>query len=310
MISMSLGNDMMSVAPTVCAILGLRPPRSSETEPLLEVVESMGPSGRLAVVVIDALGVSTWTNAKAETPFLNALANRRLLRLRSVMPTVTPVNFATMLTGASPGIHTIRDRTEPLGLETIFDVLRENGGISATAARAKSSLGILISPHADEPGIAESNTDDEVKDIALEMMGRGVALLWVQLLGHGGGALDVGEEDGDHATFLAHLAPRGQQLLGELRWRQALDGFVKPFDLAQGKRRDDRLLPHLNRRCTDLCATNVAKHRPRGQLPPAFGANQRQRRATLQTELGDFTVFGIAFRTLHLSLPITKLIVP
>jgi predicted AlkP superfamily pyrophosphatase or phosphodiesterase len=192
--SMSLGKDMRSVAPTVCAILGLRPPRFSEAEPLLEVVESMGPSGRLAVVVIDALGVSTWTNARAETPFLNELANRRLLRLRSVMPTVTPVNFATMLTGASPGIHTIRDRTEPLGLETIFDVLREKGGISATAARAKSSLGILISPHADEPGIAESNTDDEVKDIALEMLGRGVDLLWVQLLdvddaGHAHGPL-------------------------------------------------------------------------------------------------------------------------
>ena len=130
MISMSLGKDMRSVAPTVCAILGLRPPRSSEAEPLLEVVESMGPSGRLAVVVIAALGVSTWTNAKAETPYLNALATRRLLRLRSVMPTVTPVNFATMLTGARPSIHTIRDRTEPLGLETIFDVLREKGGAS------------------------------------------------------------------------------------------------------------------------------------------------------------------------------------
>ena len=179
---MSLGKDMRSVAPTVCVILGLRPPRSCEAEPLLEVVESMGSSGRLAVVVIDALGVSTWTKARTETPSLNALANRRLLHLRSVMPTVTPVNFATMLTGASPGTHTIRDRAEELKHETIFDVLREKGGISATAARAKSSLGILIGPHADEPGIAESNTDDEVTRIALEALGRGVNLLWVQLL--------------------------------------------------------------------------------------------------------------------------------
>jgi predicted AlkP superfamily pyrophosphatase or phosphodiesterase len=179
---MSLGKDMRSVAPTVCAILGLRPPRSSETEPLLEVVESMGPSGRLAVVVIDALGVSTWINARIETPALNTLANRRLLHLRSVMPTITPVNFATMLTGASAGAHTIRDRSEELKHETIFDALREKGGSSATAARALSSLGILISPHADEPGIAESNTDEEVTRIALEALGRGVDLVWVQLL--------------------------------------------------------------------------------------------------------------------------------
>ena len=180
--SMSLGKDMRSLAPTVCAILGLRAPRSCEAEPLLEVVESMGPSDRLAVVVIDALGVSTWINARIETPALNALANRRLLHLRSVMPTITPVNFATMLTGASSDTHTIRDRSEELKHETIFDTLREKGGSSATAARALSSLGILVSPHADDPGIAESTTDEEVTRIALEALGRGVVLLWVQLL--------------------------------------------------------------------------------------------------------------------------------
>lgn len=179
---MSLGKDMRSVAPTVCAILGLRPPRSSEAPPLLEVVESIGLSGRLAVVVIDALGVSTWLNARTDTPALNALANRRLLHIRSVMPPITPVNFATMLTGASPAIHTIRDRAEELRHETIFDALRERGGSSGTAARAKSSLGILISPHADEPGIAESNTDDEVARIAIDALKREVDLLWVQFL--------------------------------------------------------------------------------------------------------------------------------
>jgi predicted AlkP superfamily pyrophosphatase or phosphodiesterase len=194
--SMSLGKDMRSVAPTVCAILGLRPPRSSEAPPLFEVVESIGLSGRLAVVVIDALGVSTWLNARTDAPTLNALANRRLLHLRSVMPTITPVNFATMLTGTSPVIHTIRDRTEELKHETIFDALRERGGSSATAARAKSSLGILISPHADEPGIAESNTDEEVTRIAIDALRRGVDLLWVQLLD----VDDAGHAYGPHSS--------------------------------------------------------------------------------------------------------------
>jgi len=191
---MSAGYDMRSVAPTVCGILGIKPPRFSETPPLLEAVESMGSVERLAVVVIDAMGVSTWAATSLETPTLNAMANRRLLHIRSMMPTITPVNFATMLTGVSPSTHTIRNRTEPLGLETVFDVLREEGLTSATAARALSSLGILISPHADEPGIAESNTDDEVKEIALRALERNVDLLWVQLLdvddaGHGHGPL-------------------------------------------------------------------------------------------------------------------------
>jgi len=146
------------------------------------VEETMGPQERLAVVVIDAFGASTWDVCRAVTPTFNALADRHILRLRSVMPTVTPVNFATMLTGASPETHEIRVRTEELKLETIFDVLREEGRTSATAARALSSLGILISPFADRPGLAESNLDADVCAIALKALKEKVDLLWVQLL--------------------------------------------------------------------------------------------------------------------------------
>jgi len=179
---MSGEHDMRSVAPTVCRLLGVRPPRSAEMEPLVLVDETIGPQERLAVVVIDAFGASTWDACRTVTPTFNALADRHLLHLRSVMPTVTPVNFATMLTGASPEVHEIRVRTEELKLETVFDVLREEGRTSATAARALSSLGILISPFADRPGLAESNLDDEVCAIALKALRERVDLLWVQLL--------------------------------------------------------------------------------------------------------------------------------
>lgn len=174
--------DMRSVAPTVCRVLGLHPPASTEVGPLEEVVGTMGVVERLAVVVIDAFGASTWAAARMEVPTFNALANRHLVHLRAVMPTITPVNFATMLTGAHPDTHRIRDRTERLDLETVFDVLRKHGGVSATAARAVSSLGILISPFADRPGLAESNTDDEVCALAMKAMGERADLLWVQLL--------------------------------------------------------------------------------------------------------------------------------
>jgi predicted AlkP superfamily pyrophosphatase or phosphodiesterase len=150
--------------------------------PLEEVVRTMGHQERLAVVVIDAFGMSTWKAVRRETPTFNAIADRHLLHLRSVMPTVTPVNFATMLTGAGPDAHGIRDRTEELSLETVFDVLREEGKSSATAARALSSLGILISPFADRPGLAESNLDVDVCACALKALQEGVDLLWVQLL--------------------------------------------------------------------------------------------------------------------------------
>jgi predicted AlkP superfamily pyrophosphatase or phosphodiesterase len=200
---MSVEYDMRFLAPTVCGLLGVRPPSAAETGPLEEVIGEMGPQERLAVVVIDAFGSSTWAAARQETPTFNALANRHLLHLRSVMPSITPVNFATMLTGAGPEAHSIRDRTEDLALETIFEVLRECGKVSATAARAVSSLGILISPHADRPGIAASNLDEEVKAIALGHLRSGVDLLWVQLLdvdntGHAHGPLSPRSVDACH----------------------------------------------------------------------------------------------------------------
>ena len=191
---------------------------SAEVEPMEEVIETMGVVERLAVVVIDAFGVSTWTAAKMEVPTFNSLANRHLIHLRSVMPTITPVNFATMLTGTHPDTHRIRNRTEKLTLETVFDVLREQGKVSATAARAVSSLGILISPFADRPGLAESNTDKEVCTLAIEAMDELVDLLWVQFLdiddaGHQHGPLSsesvaAANRDDRHLRKIAEITSR------------------------------------------------------------------------------------------------------
>jgi predicted AlkP superfamily pyrophosphatase or phosphodiesterase len=174
--------DMTVIAPTVCHILGIRPPKSSDNQALNKVIETLKPTERLSVIVIDALGMATWRRAKDYTPTLNKLEENHGTVIHSVMKSITPVNFATMLTGASPEIHGITDRTMALRHETIFDVLRDEGMSSATAARGQSSLGILISPHANHPGLAESNLDKDVTMIANSMLVEGYNLIWVQLL--------------------------------------------------------------------------------------------------------------------------------
>lgn len=185
--------DMRIIAPTVTSIIGVRKPLFSEQPPLKEIVGSFD-TNKLIVVVIDAFGVSTWEKAKRVTGFFNNLAQLHLKKIHSVMPSVTPVNFATMLTGARPEIHGIRVRTQPLKHETIFHVLKEKNRKSATAARALSSLGILISPHADILGIARTNEDEEVTQLALNAIENKADLIWVQLLdvddcGHSHGPL-------------------------------------------------------------------------------------------------------------------------
>jgi predicted AlkP superfamily pyrophosphatase or phosphodiesterase len=186
-------------------------------EPHIEAVRTLEATKRLAVIVVDAFGYSTWREVRELTPCFNALHAAHGALIDSVMPTITPVNFATMLTGASPESHSITNREQPLTLETIFHVLREEDMISATAARAVSSLGILISPHAERPGISASNMDDEVTCVALRAMEEEANLLWVQLLdvddaGHAHGPLS---REGHDAALRADLNLR--RMLGSAR---------------------------------------------------------------------------------------------
>jgi predicted AlkP superfamily pyrophosphatase or phosphodiesterase len=174
--------DMRIIAPTVCDVFKIRHPKSSEKLGLIKVTSTLETTKKLAVIVIDALGISTWRKAKKQTPTLNQIEKNHFTIIHSVMKSITPVNFATMLTGASPEKHKITERTMTLKEETIFDVMREHYMSSATAARAQSSLGILISPNADYPGIAESNLDTEVTEITVSKLNEGHNLLWVQLL--------------------------------------------------------------------------------------------------------------------------------
>lgn len=188
-------HDMRVIAPTVCEIFGVRHPRSAEKPGLFDVTKVLRYTDRLAVIVIDAFGVSTWNKTKNNSPTINLLGSINSTVIQSVMKSITPVNFATMLTGAHPKVHKITDRTMHLRLETIFDVLRESGMTSSTAARSQSSLGILISPHADHPRIAESNLDKEVTANAIESVLDGDNLLWVQLLD----VDDAGHKYGPHS---------------------------------------------------------------------------------------------------------------
>jgi len=161
---------MRSLAPSVATLLEVRPPAGAEVGPIPEVVAHLGSVERLAMVVIDAFGLATWDYARDCCPMVNALASNHRLTIDSVLPATTPVNFATMVTGAGPQAHGIRARTDPLLLETLFDVLRAEARATAAVGRALSTVGILLAPFADLKGVAQSNEDCEVLDLSLKIL--------------------------------------------------------------------------------------------------------------------------------------------
>ena len=216
---------MICIAPTVSKLLGVRAPAQSAGDVIEEVVHDMGKQEKVAVIVLDAFGVATWKRYQELTPNFNLLAHQHLLHIRSVLPSKTPVNFATIATGAPSHVHTIRDRSETLTVETMFHVISEASMKSAAAARAMSSVGILLSKFADYKCVAESNTDDELVKLGLEaIQEKSPEYLLMQMLdvddiGHKAGLEGdeikeaVSNVDRHLGDLLPHLAERGYGLM-------------------------------------------------------------------------------------------------
>jgi predicted AlkP superfamily pyrophosphatase or phosphodiesterase len=163
---------MTQVAATVCALLGVNPPAAANPRPIGPVVSTLAGAPRLAIVAIDALGEWTLARHADRAPTLAALGHLRRGAVRSVIPAITPVNFSTMATGASPFAHGVRKRTDPLPLDTMFHRLRAIGKTSATASRDLSSVGKLLSPLADWGASSHRNLDSEVLDLATDLVAR------------------------------------------------------------------------------------------------------------------------------------------
>ena len=117
-------SSMIDVAPTVCAALQLPAPRGAKGASIPEIVTDLADVDRVAVLALDALGMFAWNLWKTEMPYLSSLRARNSITLRSVMPSITPVNFATMVTGTDLAGHGIQAKQDDFACETIFDAFK------------------------------------------------------------------------------------------------------------------------------------------------------------------------------------------
>ena len=201
---------MRAIAPTVCAILGADPPGDADEPAISEVVEALSGSERIAHIVIDAFGMATWKCHEAVARTFGKLAGVRQAELQSVLPAITPVNFSTIASGASPGCHGVRNRDEELTVDTSFARLAAAGKTTAVCGRAMSTTGILLAGHSAVPSRAESNTDKEVVDLFIQRASEGTDYILAQLL-------DV--DEAGHADGPFHF--RSRQAVGRTDFRLA-----------------------------------------------------------------------------------------
>ncbi len=139
-----------SLTPTVCALCDVPQPRDCSAEPLEPVLEvsrsafGEGACERCLVFAPDALG----DHLRAREPELFAAVERAApfpVALQAEVPSMTPVCFASMFTGAPPSVHGIRRYERPqLACDTVFDAFARAGRRVAIVAVRDSSIDLVF----------------------------------------------------------------------------------------------------------------------------------------------------------------------
>jgi len=129
--------DISSVAATAAAMLGIAPPEHAS-----EAYDALAEHKTERMLIYNPDAVGLWLYEKYKPLF--AEAEKRsdfILPAHSYMPSVTPVCFATMYSGASPELHGIQSYTKPiLTIDTLFDALIRAGKRGAIIAEPRCSI--------------------------------------------------------------------------------------------------------------------------------------------------------------------------
>ena len=155
---------------TICASLayamGIEPPEhAAPANPRLTDYIDRKLNGEKAdrVFMYNPDAIAQWIYEKYPELVRAAKENSEIeIPLCTVMPSVTPVCFATMYTGAQPEIHGIRKYQKPiLTVDTWFDALIRAGKKAAIVSQQDCSMSIIFQNRAMDyfiyPTVAESN---------------------------------------------------------------------------------------------------------------------------------------------------------
>ncbi len=139
-------SKITQVAATIAELMGVSSPQNAETadEIIVNKAKSALPEGELfdRVLIYNPDAVALWLYAGYTDLFSPMLMRTDLqIPMQSVMPSVTPVCFASMYTGVDPEIHGIRKYEKPvLKIDTLFDRIISAGKKCAIVSETNASM--------------------------------------------------------------------------------------------------------------------------------------------------------------------------
>lgn len=158
-----------SVTATVLHMLGLAVP--ADIQPALPpVAEAFKGKTADRALLYNPDAVALWLYQKYTQIFIPAIAASQMaLPMLSVMPSVTPVCFASMYTGLLPEKHGIRKYEKPvLQVKTLFDYLLQAGKKPAIVSTGNDSISRIFLER--EMDYFIFDTVDEVNEKAFSLM--------------------------------------------------------------------------------------------------------------------------------------------
>lgn len=213
--------SMTQVAPTVSAIMRLPAPAQAIGVPMPEIVSDFPAKCPVAVLALDAFGEYAWQLWQREMPYLQSLHAQRSSIIRAVMPSITPVNFATMVAGTDLAGHGVETFRHDFACETLFDIVRRAQGRSAGIGLTGYTGCELLGRCADICGNAGDGTDDAVADTIIACVDDNKPDFLIAQLGkvddefhhHGPSSPEVipmlRDTDARLQRLVAHLKPAG-----------------------------------------------------------------------------------------------------
>jgi len=126
--------SIADLTPTVCHLFGVPEPEGCGGAVIPEIADQadklMGGEGKTERAVLfcaDALGEAQRQHFPDDFARIEKIAGFRIQSV-SVIPSVTPVCYGSIFTGASPSVHEIRKYEKPvIQIETLFDVFAKAG---------------------------------------------------------------------------------------------------------------------------------------------------------------------------------------
>ena len=192
----------------LCEIMGVEPPKeaaAANPELVAYAKEAFGGKKADRIFMYNPDAVAEWIFRKYSHLMQEVIDRTDLqLPLRTVMPSVTPVCFSTMYTGAQPAVHGIQKYEKPvIKIDTIFDVLIRAGKKPAIiAVSQKCSMANIFNERNMDYFVCESY--GQSWGIAAELMARDEHDMIIVY-------------NGNYDAKMHKFSPEGIEALAELR---------------------------------------------------------------------------------------------